>query len=171
MYEIREGLNQLEQGLLHTHLKCCISPSLKVPGEVVIAVSELSAKRHGAIIVIEQGDNLDAYLKGGVAINSCISASILENIFYPGSPLHDGAVVIRNTQILKARCILPLAPYDSELEALRLGTRHRAAIGISQVSDALILVVSEEKGWISLALHGQFYPNLGTFALLQKLEE
>jgi len=114
---------------------------------------------------------LDAYLKGGVTINSCISASILENIFYPGSPLHDGAVVIRNTQILKARCILPLAPYDSELEALRLGTRHRAAIGISQVSDALIIVVSEEKGWISLALKGQFYPNLGTFALLKKLEE
>ena len=171
VYEIREGLNQLEQGLLHTHLKCCISPSLNVPGEVVIAVSELSAKRHGAIIVIEQEDSLDAYLKGGVAINSCISASILENIFYPGSPLHDGAVVIRNAQILKARCILPLAPYDSELEALRLGTRHRAAIGISQVSDALILVVSEEKGWISLALKGQFYPNLGTFALLKKLEE
>ena len=59
VYEIREGLNQLEQGLLHTHLKCCISPSLKVPGEVVIAVSELSTKRHGAIIVIEQEDSLD----------------------------------------------------------------------------------------------------------------
>ena len=170
VYEIREGLNQLEQKLLHTHLQCCISPSLKVPGDVVIALSKLSEKRHGAIIIIEQKDSLDAYLKGGVAINSSISAPILENIFYPGSPLHDGAVVIRNTKILKASCVLPLSPYDPELEALRLGTRHRAAIGISQVSDALVIVVSEEKGWISLALQGQFYPNLGTFALLKKLE-
>lgn len=171
VYEIREGLNQLEQGLLQTHLKCCISPSLKVPSEVVIAVSKLSAERHGAIIVIEQKDNLDAYLKGGVPINSSISAPILENIFYPGSPLHDGAVIIRDAHILKASCILPMAAGVPELKALNLGTRHRAAISLSQVGDALVIVVSEEKGWISLALKGQFYPNLGTFALLKKLEE
>ena len=171
VYEIREGLNQLEQGLLHTHLKCCISPSLKVPGEVVISVSKLSAERHGAIIVIEQEDNLDAYLEGGVTINAPISAPILENIFFPGSPLHDGAVIIRDAHILKASCILPIAAKVPELETLNLGTRHTAAISLSRVSDALVIVVSEEKGWISLALQGQFYPNLGTFALLKKLED
>lgn len=170
LYQIREGLNQLEQGLLQNHLKCCISPNIKVPGEVILAVSNLSQKRHGAIIVIEQEDNLDEHLKSGAIINAGVSAPILENIFYPGSPLHDGAVVIQNTNIRKANCILPLSPHNSELDSLCLATRHRAALGLSQVSDALVIVVSEEKGWISMALRGQFYPNLGTFALLDKQE-
>lgn len=169
LYELREGLNQLEQGLLQSHLKCCISPDIKVPGAVVLAVSNLSAKRHGAIIVIEQQDNVDEYLHGGVIVDASLSVPVLENIFYPGSPLHDGGVLIRNAHIVKANCVLPLAPHTSELETLGLGTRHQAAIGLSKVSDALVIVVSEEKGWISLALRGQLYPNLGTFVLLEKL--
>ena len=171
MYEIREGLNQLEQGLLKTHLKCCISPNIKVPGGVVLALSNLSEKRHGAIIVMEHENNLDEHLQGGVIIDAAVSAPILENIFYPGSPLHDGAVIIRDSNIRKVSVLLPLAPHTSELEALGLGSRHRAALGLSQVSDALIIVVSEEKGWISIALQGQLYPNLGTFALLEKLRD
>jgi len=170
MYEIREGLNQLEQGLLHTHLKCCISSNIKVPGEVILAVSSLSEKRHGAIMVMEHEENLDEHLQGGFIIDAAVSAPILENIFYPGSPLHDGAVIIRDSNIRKASVLLPLAPHASELEALGLGSRHRAALGLSQVSDALIIVISEEEGWISLALRGQLYPNLGTFALLEKLK-
>jgi diadenylate cyclase len=78
-------------------------------------------------------------------------------------------VIIRDSKIRKVNVLLPLAPHTSELEALGLGSRHRAALGLSQVSDALIIVVSEEKGWISMALQGQLYPNLGTFALLEKL--
>jgi diadenylate cyclase len=169
MYEIRVGLNQLEQDLLQTHLKCCISPSIKVPGEVVLALANLSKKRHGLIIAIEHEDNLDEHLQGGVVIDAAVSAPILENIFYPGSPLHDGAVIIQDSKIRKVNVLLPLAPHTSELAALGLGSRHRAALGLSQVSDALIIVVSEEKGWISMALQGQLYPNLGTFALLEKL--
>jgi DNA integrity scanning protein DisA with diadenylate cyclase activity len=169
MYEIRVGLNQLEQDLLQTHLKCCISPKIKVPGEVVLALAKLSKKRHGVIIAIEHEDNLDEHLQGGVVIDAAVSAPILENIFFPGSPLHDGAVIIRDSKIRKVNVLLPLAPHTSELEALGLGSRHRAALGLSQVSDALIIVVSEEKGWISMALQGQLYPNLGTFALLEKL--
>ena len=169
MYEIRVGLNQLEQDLLQTHLKCCISPNLKVPGEVILALSRLSEKRHGAIIVMEHEDNLDEHLQGGVIIDAAVNAALLENIFYPGSPLHDGAMIIRDLKIRKAKVILPLAPHTSELEALGFGSRHRAALGLSQVSDALVIVVSEEKGWISMALKGQLYPNLGTFALLEKL--
>ena len=171
MYEIRVGLNQLEQDLLQTHLKCCISPNIKVPGEVVLALSKLSEKRHGAIIAIEHEDNLDDHLQGGVMIDAAVSAALLENIFYPGSPLHDGAMIIRDSKIRKVNVILPLAPHTSELEALALGSRHRAALGLSQVSDALIIVVSEEKGWISMALQGQLYPNLGTFALLEQLAD
>ncbi len=169
MYEIREGLNQLEQGLLHSHLRCCISPNIKVPQAVVLSVSKLSEKRHGAIIVMEHKDNLDEHLQGGVIIDAAVSAPILENIFYPGSPLHDGAVIIRDSKIRKASVLLPLAPHSSELDALGLGSRHRAALGLSQLCDALVIVVSEEKGWISMALGGQLYPNLGTFALLEKL--
>lgn len=169
IYEIREGINQLERKLLQSHLKYCISPSLKVPGEVVLSVSKLSGRRHGAIMVMEHEDNLDKYLQGGVVIDASVSAPILESIFYPGSSLHDGAVIIRNSRIRKASALLPLAPHASELEALGLGSRHRAALGLSQVSDALIIVVSEEKGWISMAHRGQLYPNLGTFALLEKL--
>jgi DNA integrity scanning protein DisA with diadenylate cyclase activity len=169
MYEIRVGLNQLEQDLLQTHLKCCISPNIKVPGEVVLALSKLSEKRHGVIIVMENEDNLDELLQGGVIIDAAVSAPILENIFYPGSPLHDGAVIIRDSKIRKASVLLPLAPHTPELGALGLGSRHRAGLGLSQVSDALIIVVSEEKGWISIALQGQLYPNLGTFALIEKL--
>jgi len=171
MYEIRVGLNQLEQALLQTHLKCCISPNIKVPGEVILALSRLSERRHGVIIAIEHEDNLDQHLQGGVIIDAAVSAPILENIFYPGSPLHDGAMIIRDSKIRKVNVILPLAPHTSELAALGLGSRHRAALGLSQVSDALIIVVSEEKGWISMALQGQLYPNLGTFALLEKLAD
>ena len=169
IYEIRAGLNHLEQGLLQTHLKCCISPNIQVPGEVILALSKLSEKRHGGIIVMEHKDDLDGHLQGGVTIDAAVSAPILENIFYPGSPLHDGAVIIRDSKIRKASVLLPLAPHASELDALGLGSRHSAALGLSQVSDALIIVVSEEKGWISMALRGQLYPNLGTFALLEKL--
>ena len=81
MYEIREGLNQLEQDLVQSHLKCCISPNIKVPGEVVLSVSKLSEKRHGAIIVMEHEHNLDKYLQGGVVIDAAVGSPILQNIF------------------------------------------------------------------------------------------
>jgi DNA integrity scanning protein DisA with diadenylate cyclase activity len=170
IHEIRDGLNNLEQGLLQIHLKGCISPSIKVPEVVAFAVSKLSRKRRGGTIVIEQEDDLDDYFQGGTTIDAVVSAPILENIFYPGSPLHDGAVLIRDARIIKAGCLLPFAPHPYRFEALGLGTRHAAAVGLSKASDALVIVVSEEKGWISLALKGQLYPNLGTFALLQRLE-
>jgi diadenylate cyclase len=171
MYEIRLGLNQLEQDLLQTHLKCCISPNIKVPGQVVVALSRLSEKRHGVIIVMENEDSLDEILPGGVVIDAAVSALILENIFFPGSPLHDGAVIIRNSSIRKAGVLLPLAPHTPELQALGFGSRHRAALGLSQVSDALVIVVSEEKGWISMALRGQLYPNLGSIALIENFAD
>lgn len=171
LYEIREELNQVEQGLLLHHLKCCIAPKVHIPAEVILAVSNLVAKRHGAIIIMERDQDVEAYLQGGVSLNAFISAAILENIFYPGSPLHDGAVLIRDHQIIKANCVLPLAPDDRELKKLNLGTRHRAALGLSRVSDALIIVASEERGWISVALNGQFYPNLGAFVINERLGE
>jgi DNA integrity scanning protein DisA with diadenylate cyclase activity len=169
VFELRKELSQLEQGMLKSHLKCCISPGTRIPGEVVLAASKLSARRHGAIIVIEQESGLDDYLQSGVIIDALVSAPILENIFYPGSRLHDGAAVIRNDRIIKAGCFLPFSSSTSGTESFGLGTRHMASVGLSKVSDSLVVVVSEEKGWISLALRGQLYPNIGTFALLEKL--
>jgi len=169
LYEIREGLNQLEKVLLQTHLKCSISPGIQVPGPVILALSRLSEKRHGAILVMAHEDNLEDLLQGGIDVDAPISVLLLENLFYPGSPLHDGAVVIHNARIQKAGVLLPMAPHSTEIERLGLATRHRAALGLSRASDALVIVVSEEKGWISMALKDQFYPNLGTFALLESL--
>ena len=171
MYEIRVGLNKIEQELLQTHLKCCISPNVHVPEGVILALAELSKKRHGGIIILEHADGLEEHLQGGIAIDAAVSAQMIESIFYPGSRLHDGAVIIRDSRIRKANVLLPLAPHSEELAALGLGSRHRAALGLSQVSDALAIVVSEEKGWISMAFQGQLYPNLGTFALLEALED
>jgi DNA integrity scanning protein DisA with diadenylate cyclase activity len=170
IYEMRQGLNNLEQILLQNHLKGCISQSIKVPEVLALAVSRLSRKRCGGTIVIEQEDNLDEYFQGGVFLDAVVSTAILENIFYPGSPLHDGAVLIRDARIINAGSLLPFAPQPHGFEVLGLGSRHGAAVGLSKVSDALVIVVSEEKGWISLAHRGQLYPNLGTFALLQRLE-
>ncbi len=167
MYEIREGLNQLEKGLLQAHLKCSISPGIQVPGPVILALSKLSEKRHGAIIVMAGEESMDDLLQGGAIIDAPVSLPLLESLFYPGSPLHDGAVIIRRDRIEKAGVLLPLAPHSMDMERLGLATRHRAALGISRASDALVVVVSEEKGWISIALKDQLYPNLGTLALLE----
>ena len=169
IYEVRVGLNKMEQDLLRSHLTHCISSDIRVPEAVTVALSKLSKNRYGGIIVLEHEDSLDEHLQGGVIVDGAISAPVLENIFYPGSALHDGAVIIQDSRIQKANVFLPLAPHSEELDALGLGSRHRAALGLSMVTDALIIVVSEEKGWISMALEGQLYPNLGTFALLEKL--
>lgn len=169
LYEIREGLNQLEKVLLQTHLKCSISAGIQVPGPVILALSKLSEKRHGAIIVMAHEEHLDDFLQGGIEIDAPISVPLLENLFFPGSPLHDGAVVIKDGRIQKAGVLLPMAPHSAEIERLGLATRHRAALGLSRASDALVIVVSEEKGWISIALKDRLYPNLGTFALLESL--
>ncbi len=169
MYEIREGLNKLEKDLLQTHLKCCISPGIQVPGEIILALSKLSEKRHGAIIVMAHEDSLEHLFQSGISIDAPVNVTLLENLFYPGSPLHDGAVVIRNGRIEKAGVFLPLAPHSDYIDRLGLASRHRAALGLSRASDALVIVVSEEKGWISIALKDRLYPNLGTFALLENL--
>ncbi len=169
LYEIREGLNQLEKVLLQTHLKCSISPGIQVPGPIILALSRLSEKRHGAIIVMAHEDPLNDLLQGGIDVDAPISVPLLENLFYPGSPLHDGAVVIKDARIQKAGVLLPMAPHSTEIDRLGLATRHRAALGLSRASDALVIVVSEEKGWISMALKDHLYPNLGTFALLESL--
>lgn len=126
--------------------------------EIVKAVEIMSLKQIGALIVIERKTNVSEVLREGISLNSKISSELLQNIFMPRTPLHDGAIVIQGTQILAAKCILPLA---SEGDVPKnLGTRHRAAVGITEISDALVVVVSEETGIISIAETGKLTRNL-----------
>lgn len=120
--------------------------------KIVIAVTELAKSHTGALIVLEKDIKITEIIESGVMINSEISPQLLVNIFVPNTPLHDGAVIIRGNRITAAACILPLAS-DQDI-AKELGTRHRAALGISKESDSVAIVVSEETGKISLARNG-----------------
>ncbi len=131
--------------------------------KVVLAATELSKKRIGALIVIERDIKLKEIIATGVALNSEISPQILVNIFTPNTPLHDGAVVISDNKISAAACMLPLAS-DEDI-ARELGTRHRAALGMSKESDAIVVVVSEETGKISIAKEGTLIADLKEEAL------
>lgn len=126
--------------------------------EISRAAAHLSRIECGALIVIERETGLQDYADRGVPVDATITRQLLINIFFPNSPLHDGAVIIRSDRILAAACILPLS--ETEVEESRIGTRHRAAIGITEESDAIAVVVSEETGSISLAHNGRLVPNL-----------
>ena len=120
--------------------------------KVVIAATELSKTKTGALIVIERDIKIQDIIAGGIPMNADVSPQLLVNIFVPNTPLHDGAVVISGNKIAAAACVLPLA--DDKDIAKELGTRHRAAIGISKESDSIVVVVSEETGKISVAKDG-----------------
>ncbi|AYF53713.1 TIGR00159 family protein [Clostridium botulinum C] len=120
--------------------------------EIVDAVENLSKSRTGALIIIEQTTGLGDIISTGTKIDSIVSSALLENIFVVNTPLHDGASIIRNDRIAASGCFLPLTN-NTEINK-KLGTRHRAAIGVSEVSDALVIIVSEETGVISLAVNG-----------------
>jgi diadenylate cyclase len=135
--------------------------------EAIRAAERLSARRTGAIIAFEREVGLEDYAATGVRINGEVSAEFLQTIFFPNSPLHDGAVIVRGNQILAAGCLLPLPEEGSVRE--RVGTRHRAAIGLSMASDALILVVSEETGTISVVEDGKLTRNLDGDGLRKRL--
>jgi diadenylate cyclase len=135
--------------------------------EALRAVERLSARHTGALIAFERDVGLEDYAATGVRINGEISAEFLQSIFYPNSPLHDGAVIVRGNKILAAGCLLPLPEEGTVRE--RLGTRHRAALGLSMASDALVLVVSEETGAISVIEEGKISRNLDADALRRRV--
>ncbi|MFT5875168.1 MAG: diadenylate cyclase [Clostridium sp.] len=129
----------------------------KVITEIVNAVEILSNSKTGALIVMEQRTGIGEIIKTGTTMDAVISTALLENIFVVNTPLHDGATVIRNDRIIAAGCFLPLTNNDKISK--KLGTRHRAAIGITETSDALTIIVSEETGTISLAMNGRLVRN------------
>ena len=126
--------------------------------EIVRAAENLSASKTGALIVMERETKLGDVIGTGTLIDAEVSSALLENIFVPNTPLHDGAVIIRGDRVHTAGCLLPLT--SNENLSRELGTRHRAALGISEASDAFVVVVSEETGKISIALNGSLTRNL-----------
>ncbi len=143
--------------------------SERVVEEITNCLLRLSRRRVGALIVFEQRTGLKDVTETGTAIDSAISSPLLENIFEPNTPLHDGAVIIRGTRVAAAACVLSLS--DSSSISRDLGTRHRAALGISENTDAVVLVVSEETGVISMAKGGKLTRHLDAEALRKLLRE
>jgi diadenylate cyclase len=136
--------------------------------ELVRAVQVMSTRHVGALIVLERRNSLRPYIETGIAIDAVISTELVRTIFTPYSPTHDGAVIISGDRLVSAHCILPLA--EAPDIAKDLGTRHRAAIGLSEETDALVVVVSEETGTISLALNGTLQRPLKPEELKKRLE-
>ncbi len=142
---------------------------IKQINEVCLAASDMSESRTGALIAFERSTKIGEYASTGTIINSDINCLLIKNIFYNKAPLHDGAVIIRKDKIYAAGCVLPLTE-QSGLNR-NLGTRHRAAVGLSENSDAVVLVVSEETGTISLAVKGNLISGLTPVTLKEKLSE
>ncbi|MCC8017600.1 MAG: diadenylate cyclase CdaA, partial [Lachnospiraceae bacterium] len=126
--------------------------------EIAKASYEMGKAKTGALIVIERRERLNEYIRTGISLDSLISSQLLINIFEHNTPLHDGAVIVREDRIVSATCYLPLS--DNLDLSKDLGTRHRAALGISEASDSITVVVSEETGSVSLAIEGTLYRNV-----------
>ncbi|WP_097027247.1 diadenylate cyclase CdaA [Clostridium peptidivorans] len=156
--EIRRGLEHIgRSAFIDKHILQDEETMAKVIEEIVNAVESLSREKTGALIVIERLTGLGEIINTGTKLDSLVSSALLENIFVVNTPLHDGATIIRNDRIISSGCFLPLTS-NNELNRA-LGTRHRAALGISESSDAIIIVVSEETGTISLAVNGNLTRN------------
>ena len=162
--EIRRVLEQLGRGAKMEHFQSDGEENQRIISEITQCLTSLSRRRVGALIVFERRTGLKDVMETGTRLDSTISAPLLENIFEPNTPLHDGAVIIRGTRIVSAACMLPTLS-ESNAITRDLGTRHRAAIGISETTDALVLIVSEETGVISMARDGKLTRHLDAKAI------
>ncbi|MBR6585702.1 MAG: diadenylate cyclase CdaA [Firmicutes bacterium] len=159
--ELRRALEHLGRSKITSVLSEVDKEEAKhMINQMVEAVSSMSASRTGALIVIEQEISLNDIVETGTVIDAAISEQMLGNIFYEGAPLHDGALIIRGDRLYAAGCVLPLT--QNKALNKELGTRHRAGIGITENSDALVIIVSEETGIISVAQNGKLTRFLDT---------
>ncbi len=144
-------------------------PTLNVINAVTASAKSLSEKKIGALIVLEQNTKIMDIIRTGVMLDSAVSTELINNIFFPKAPLHDGAIIIGNGKIKAAACVLPLSQNDS-LES-ELGTRHRAGLGVTEGSDCISIIVSEETGKISLACNGGLTRNISPNVLKDALKK
>ncbi|RMH55688.1 MAG: TIGR00159 family protein [Candidatus Hydrogenedentota bacterium] len=162
--ELRRGFARLGERWFGTFYS---TEEMRVMEEVCAAAEELARKRHGALIVFERRIALNPFIETGTLLNAEVTEELLETIFFPGTRLHDGAVILRGNSVIAAGCILPLAT-EEEISS-RYGTRHRAALGLSRETDALVVVISEETGWVSLAVNGKLVTNVNKETLKEML--
>lgn len=153
--DIRRALARVGRGFFPSF---SVEQELQVVEEIVRTAGALSQRRHGALIVLERESNLGDLIEAGTSVDATLSKDLLTSIFQPSSPLHDGAVVIQEGRVSSAGCILPLTLRTDLPEGL--GTRHRAAVGITEETDALVVVVSEETGKIAVVLGGDMLTGL-----------
>lgn len=165
--EIRRALAKVGQA---PYLQAFTSAEeLKSLEQIVRAAVSLSERRIGALIVIERETRLEDFVELGTSLDARVSRDLLLSIFHTASPIHDGAIVINGNRIVAAGCFLPMAP--SSLVLKRLGTRHRAALGLAEETDAVVIVVSEETGNITMAINGELEHNLEMTSLRDRLSE
>ena len=167
--ELRKVLEQVGRGAGFEHGSASQSENERIIAEITQCCLRLSKRRVGALIVFEQKTGLKDVIETGTALDASISAPLLENIFEPNTPLHDGAVIIRGQRIVAAACVLTLS--ESNALSRDLGTRHRAALGISEASDAVTLIVSEETGIVSLTKNGVMTRRLDAEGIAHALRE
>lgn len=167
--ELRKALEQIGRGtvLERNHIATSSDENERIINEIISCLTSLSRRKVGALIVFERKTGLQDVIETGTAVDARITAALLENIFEPNTPLHDGAVVIRNGRVTSAACILTLT--ESDKVSRDLGTRHRAGIGVTETTDALVLIVSEETGIISKTEAGQITRHLDAAALREIL--
>ncbi|MCO8290367.1 diadenylate cyclase CdaA [Tetragenococcus halophilus] len=167
--EIRRGLEHLGRTTFFTPTK-----TEQAQGETMVqafdkAIQYMSKRKIGALITIERNTGLEEYVETGISLDADITGELLINIFIPNTPLHDGAVIVRNGKVAVSSAYLPLS--DSNMISKEYGTRHRAAVGVSEVSDALTIVVSEETGGVTLTLNNRMYNELSQEEYLKMLRD
>lgn len=167
--ELRRLLEQIGRGSFFARSNIEMEEYESIINEIVDATAVLSRNKVGALVIFTRETGISEYLESGVFLDSLVSSGLLVNIFVPNSPLHDGASIISGGRIKKAACFLPLS--DNPNLDKELGTRHRAGLGITELSDALALIVSEETGTISLAKEGQLQRYLDTRSLKELLRQ
>lgn len=166
--ELRRALEHLGRGQLFSRVGALGKEDLERTIENIIrAIRHLSESRTGALIVFEREVGLEEYIESGVRMDALISTELILNIFVPDTPLHDGATVVRGDRMVAAACFLPLTENPHVTHSL--GTRHRAALGITEQSDAVVVVVSEETGLVSVAVGGRLERGLDERALRERL--
>lgn len=166
--ELRKALEAVGRSARIEHHTDDEEERTRIIDEIIQCLTDLSRRRVGALIVFEQKTGLKDVVETGTAIDAVISAPLLENIFEPNTPLHDGAVIVRGTRVVAGACILTLT--EGSGVSRELGTRHRAAIGVSETTDATVLIVSEETGVISMAKGGKLTRYLDATSLREILE-
>lgn len=163
--EIRRGLERLGRAGSAARLRSgnnAVQEIQSIITAVVTASVRLSARQHGALIIMQRGDNLDEYIRTGVQLNAKVTPELLLQVFYPNTPLHDGAAIIAHHRLVAAACVMPLSASGilTRSPDRQMGLRHRAALGISEASDAIAIVVSEETGSISISHDGRMIRRL-----------